>query len=61
MEPLLLNTCDGTPLTDKLKEINLAGARVVAAHQEIYRREGRPYDPARRDDYVELGKKLIPQ
>ena len=59
MEPILLHTRGGAPLTPKLKEINYAGACIVAAHQDIYARTGRLYAPARRDEYLAIGKKLI--
>ena len=59
MEPILLYTRGGVPLTEKLKEINYAGACIVAAHQDIYARTGNLYDPARRDEYLAHGDKLI--
>jgi hypothetical protein len=59
MEPIELHTRGGEPLTDRLKELNYAGACVVAAHQDIYARTGRLYDPARRDEYLALGERLI--
>ncbi|MDR3265984.1 MAG: hypothetical protein LBT24_00225, partial [Tannerella sp.] len=37
MEPVELFARGGAPLTDRLKEINYAGACVVAAHQELVR------------------------
>lgn len=59
MEPVLLYTRGGKPLSERLKEINYSGACVVAAHQDIYSRTGRGYDSARRDEYLTHGDKLI--
>ncbi len=59
MEPVLLHTRGGESLTPLLKEINYAGACVVAAHQDIYSRTGRGYDPALRDEYLAHGDRLI--
>lgn len=59
MEPVLLHTRGGATLTGRLRELNYAGACVVAAHQAEYARSGRTYDPARRDEYVAEGDKLI--
>ncbi len=59
MEPVLLHTRDGAPLGEHIREINYAGACVVAAHQDIFARTGRKYDPGRRDEYTALGDKLI--
>ena len=59
VEPILLHTHGGSPLTERLRELNYAGACVVAAHQAEYARTGRPYDPARRDEYAAEGNKLI--
>ena len=59
MESVLLHTHSGKPLTESLKEINYSGACVVAAHQDIYSRTGRRYDPSNRDEYAVHGDKLI--
>lgn len=59
MEPVLLHTRGGEPLSERMREINYAGACVVAAHQDNYARTGRGYDPARRDEYTATGNKLI--
>jgi hypothetical protein len=41
MEPVALFARGGTPLTERLKQINYEGACVIAAHQELVR-SGRP-------------------
>jgi hypothetical protein len=59
MEPVKLLARGGVELTPTLKELNYKGACVVAAHQEIFAREGKLYEPAKRDEYVAFGDKLI--
>jgi predicted metal-dependent phosphoesterase TrpH len=59
MEPIELFARGGTPLTDKLMEINYKGACVVAAHQARYASTKMAYDPARREEYVAESNKLI--
>jgi hypothetical protein len=66
MEPVELFARGGTPLTDRLKQINYDGACVVAAHQELVR-SGKPgyvdaegtADVARRENYIRQGNQLI--
>jgi len=66
LEPILLTTRGGVPLTDRLKEINYAGACVIVAHQHLVAQGLQGYlnsegvaDRSRRDEYVSLGVSLI--
>jgi len=59
MEPILLRTRDGKPLTGRLRELNYCGACVVAAHQRVYACTGLAYHPDYRDAYATLGDELI--
>ncbi len=66
MEPIELFARGGAALTDLLLEINYKGACVVAAHQEMYRREKKGYldaqgkaDASKRDSFIALGQQLI--
>lgn len=66
LEPILLTTRGGVPLTDRLKEINYAGACVIVAHQHLVAQGLQGYlnaegvaDRSRRDEYVSLGASLI--
>ena len=66
LEPILLSTRGGVPLTHRLKEINYAGACVIVAHQHLVAQGLQGYlnaegvaDRSRRDEYVSLGASLI--
>lgn len=66
LEPILLTTRGGVPLTDRLREINYAGACVIVAHQHLVAQGLQGYlnsegvaDRSRRDEYVSLGASLI--
>lgn len=66
LEPILLSTRGGVPLTHRLKEINYAGACVIVAHQHLVAQRLQGYlnaegvaDRSRRDEYASLGASLI--
>ncbi len=66
MEPIMLTARGNKPLTQKLKEINYAGACVVAAHQDAVRNDKPGYvdaqgkaDVAKRDEWIKKGDELI--
>jgi hypothetical protein len=66
MEPIELFARNSTPLSDKLMLINFEGACVVAAHQHLVAQGLRGYvdaagkaDRSKRNEFIELGKKLI--
>lgn len=66
MEPIELFARNSTPLSDKLMQINFEGACVVAAHQHLVAQGLRGYvdadgraDRSKRNEFIELGKKLI--
>ncbi|MDR1516760.1 MAG: hypothetical protein LBS52_01445 [Dysgonamonadaceae bacterium] len=66
MEPIELFARGGVALSDKLQEINYKGAYVVAAHQYLvaqglsgYVDAGGMADIAHREDFEQLGNKLI--
>ena len=59
MEPVEPFARNNTPLTDRLQQINYQSACVVAAHQEMYAREKRHYNPKCRQEYIDAGDKLI--
>lgn len=66
MEPIELFARNSTPLTDRLMQINYAGACVVAAHQHLVEQGLRGYvdangqaDRSKRDEFIKLGDELI--
>ena len=66
MEPIELFARHGTPLTDKLMQINYEGACIVAAHQHLvaqglggYVDENGNADRSKRNEFVLLGDQLI--
>ena len=66
LEPIRLTTRGGLPLTDRLREINYAGACVIVAHQHQVAQGLQGYlnvegvaDRSRRDEYISLGASLI--
>jgi len=66
MEPIELFARKSTPLTQKLLDINYAGACVIAAHQYLVAKKGTGYidkngkpDLKNRDSYIQLGKAVI--
>jgi hypothetical protein len=66
MERLELFTREGTPLTDRLKEINYAGACVIAAHQEHLLRGEEGYlnrvggqVNRKREEFIQEGNEII--
>lgn len=61
MEPLLLHTREGAPLSQNLRQINYQSACVLAAHQDqIQKGTGLGYtQPAQRPAFITLGDQLI--
>jgi hypothetical protein len=66
MEPILLSTRNGIPLSEKLKKINYEGACIIAAHQYLVKQGLRGFvdengfaDRSKRYEFVNLGKELI--
>ncbi len=66
MEPILLSTRNGIPLSEKLKKINYEGVCVIAAHQHLVKQGLRGFvdengfaDRFKRYEFVNLGKELI--
>ena len=66
MEPIELFARQGTPLTDRLKQINYEGACLIAAHQHVVSQGLAGYvdahgnaDRSKRDEFVTLGDALI--
>lgn len=68
MEPIELFARNGTPLTERLMQINYEGACVVAAHQHLLAQGLRGYidangqaDRSKREEFIKLGDELINQ
>jgi len=66
MEPVELFARHGTPLTDRLKQINYEGACVIAAHQHLVNEGLEGYlddegvaDISKREEFIDLGAQLI--
>ncbi|MDR0687724.1 MAG: hypothetical protein LBF55_03435, partial [Prevotellaceae bacterium] len=66
MEPVMLSTRGGKPLSQKLVEIGYAGACVIASHQQAVLNNRQGYvdaqgkaDVARRDEYIKDGDRAI--
>jgi len=66
MEPIELFARNGTPLTEKLMQINYDGVCVVAAHQHLVAQGLRGYmdvkgqaDRSKRGEFIKLGDELI--
>ncbi len=66
MEPVELFARNSTPLTEKLLQINLEGACVIAAHQHLVAQGLRGYvdangqaDRSKRAEFIKLGDELI--
>ena len=66
MEPIELFARNGTPLTERLMQINYEGACVVAAHQHLVAQGLRGYvdwngqaDRSKRNEFIKLGAELI--
>lgn len=65
LDPLVVTCRGGVPLDDELKEINIQGAAVIAAHQYLTGRGEEGYLVGRnpkldqRNSFVELGKAVI--
>ncbi|ASB51019.1 hypothetical protein CDL62_02170 [Alkalitalea saponilacus] len=66
MEPIELFARNNTPLSDRLKEINLRGAALVAAHQFLVSKGEQGYvnndgvaDISKREEFEKIGRALI--